>query len=116
MSFASLTSTHTITIQRPVIEEEASGGTKRTNWEAVPDLTEILCAILPMSTKEKIVWGQKNIIITDKIYTTSNISALIQRSDRILEPLTGRLFKIIGIRDLAGRQLVTEIECLEWTN
>ena len=114
MSLDTLCDTHTITVERPSMPVDSSGGTTRVSWAAVDGLTSLPCAIQPVSARDRILFQQHQVTVSDRIYLSGDYSSLIQRSDRIRETTSGRIFRITGAFDVAGQGQLTRLEVFEF--
>ncbi len=110
MSLTSLCRTHRISFQNGATVKDLAGGTTRENWTAVTGLTNLLCTIQNASYREKFLWGQRKLWLTNIIYLPkSTYVDSIQSNYRILDLADNRIFKILSYADEAGREALTKL-------
>lgn len=113
MSFASLM-THVITVRRPSQATDAAGGTTRgASPPAVSGLENVAASVQPMNAREKLLFGQRNVFLTHKIYLEGNQTALLRQDDLVENIATGKTYRIVGVEDAAGRDHHTVIHAVE---
>lgn len=112
MSLDVLCSTHQLLVERPVITQDSSGGTVRS-WVTL--FASIPGNVQPLSFREKIAFGQRQIMYTNRIYFAADYD--IQRQDRltVLSPVSTspRIFVALGAADMAGQGRAFNLEVRE---
>lgn len=108
MSFASLLNS-SVTLERPTNTQDSSGGITKS-WLSI---TTTPASVQPLSTKERMLFAQRQIMVTHRIYTAINLQP--QKGDRVTVPSTGQTFVIIGFMNQAGRNSVWSIDAKEQT-
>lgn len=101
MSLEHLTSTHYIKVERKSTTRDASGGQVNT-WEVVHQSVPV--TIQPTSSKERLLFAQRNIEYTNKIYSSTDLS--LSKNDRITDLNSLKQYVMTGSADQAGRMTV----------
>lgn len=105
MSLEHLTSTHRVKIERASWESDASGGQVKT-WSTVHENVSV--SIQPTTAKERLMFAQRNIEYTNKIYSSRDLEVV--KEDRLIDLKTGTKYVVTGYADMAGRGEVFLIE------
>jgi hypothetical protein len=113
MSIHALCRTHRISFELGTTVKDLAGGTTRENWTPVPGLTSLLCTIQNASHRERFLWGQRQLWLTNIIYIPRVYVDSIQSRYRIKELADNRIFKILSYADEAGRDALTKIYAQE---
>ncbi len=100
----------TVSFERPTTVKDSSGGPTRQAWSPVSGLQDVPAAVQPLSQKEKLLWMQRNILNTHRIYLASDTAP--HRDDRIRVD-TGEILIITGVQNQAGRDRVYSIDSYE---
>lgn len=99
-----------VTLERSQVTIDASGGAVK-GWLVVQE--NIPCSIQPTTAREKILFAQRQILYTNKIYFSSDIGA--KKDDRVKNPATGQVYVLVGYANQAGRDVVWCLEAREQT-
>lgn len=116
MSLHSLCLTHRVTFQEPTITLDASAGQQRQTWADVATLTNVPCTIQPLTAKERVLYAQRQILMTDRLFLSANYASLIKRHMRIKDLSTLRYYHILNWMDQAGRRLYVSVDLLEFSD
>ena len=114
MSLASfLTNTVEVQAQTPSALQDKSGAMVK-NWATKPGefgapLRDILCRVRPISTRYQMLYAQRNITVTHRVYF--DFVYPVSRGDRLLTD-TGKTLLVKGIFDTdeLGRLFVVDCE------
>lgn len=113
MSLVSLCTTHTITVERSPSSRDSSGAPKYQEWAAISGLSDLFASVQPMSSSERMLFAQRNLVLTHKVYLPGNYTTLIKKQDRVKDVNSGKIYTISGIFDVAGRGELTMLEVRE---
>lgn len=99
-----------VTLERSSVAVDQSGGAVKT-W--APVQLGIPCSIQPSTGRERMLFAQRQIMYTNKIYLSADIGA--KKDDRVKVPATGQVFVVTGYANQAGRDVVWCLEVREQT-
>jgi len=88
---------HEVTLQRPVLTKDASGGSSRS----FADVDTYTCSIQPLSYKEQARWGARQLFVTHVLYFDADRG--IRRGDRLYQAATGKYYVVLSYQDQAGQ-------------
>lgn len=108
MSLDSLCTTHTVKIERQSTTIDSSGGAVFT-WNEIHDA--VLVNIQPVKAKEKMLFAQRQIEYSNKIYSAVDLA--VKKKDRITDLNSGRQYVVTGYADMAGQNRAFLIEARE---
>jgi SPP1 family predicted phage head-tail adaptor len=100
---------HTITVERGRKTRDPSGGSL-VQWDPVSTAMNVKADIQPLSSADRMVFGQRMLYVTHHIYCEQNLG--LKRGDRITAD-TGQIFITKGFYDTAGRGRLYVIEARE---
>jgi len=98
VSFSNFYATQEITLVRPRIVKDSSGGSKRV-WGPAENEGPREASVQPVTAEDRASLGQRMIHATHKIYLRENPG--FKRGDRV-ESNDGRIFLVYGSLDAAG--------------
>ncbi len=114
MSLDALCDTHILLVEKPLITQDSSGGSVRS-WTTLFD--SIPGNVQPLSYREKILFAQRQIMYTNRIYFASDYG--ITRDCRLTvlfpESTPQRVFVALGSADMAGQGRAFNLEVREQT-
>jgi hypothetical protein len=100
--------TDTVTLERPYITLDEVAGSKREVWNPVVGSQNIPASIQPVSAQVRQDFASRQIIITHRIYTRSDLKA--QRGDRVRPNKGTAVYMVTAYYDQGGRGQVFMIE------
>jgi hypothetical protein len=103
--------TDTVTLERPYIILDQVAGSKRETWNPVSGSQNIPASIQPVSAQVRQDFASRQIIITHRIYTRTDLKP--QRGDRIRPNKGTVVYMVTGYYNQAGRDEVYMIEARE---
>lgn len=103
--------TDTVTLERPYIILDQLAGSKRETWNSVYGSQNIPASIQPVSAQVRQDFASRQIIITHRIYTRTDLKP--QRGDRIRPNKGTAVYMVTGYYNQGGRDQVYMIEARE---
>ncbi len=98
MSLAHLTSTHRIKVERKSTTRDTSGGQVNT-WDLLHEVA--LVTIQPTTAREKLLFSQRNIDYTNKVYSAKDLG--LGKLDRVTDLSSGKEYVVTAAADQAGK-------------
>lgn len=114
MSLEALCNTHTVTFKRGAVVKDVAAGHTRETWTPVEGLTELRCTIQNAGHQEKWLFAQRNETLTSVIFIPGDYTARINRSHRIEDLASGRIYLLLSWEDEAGRGVLTKVYAKEY--
>lgn len=115
MSLRSLTSTHAADVKRMPLRVDASGGATypKDQWVTVDGLAGVKGSLQPLTTYERMVFAQRQLEASYKFFVDGAKARLFRKDYQVAvtHPVAdaGRLFRVVGIDDVAGKNRLTRI-------
>lgn len=110
MSLASLCNTHLVKVERQTTTIDSSGGpvlTWSTLYESVP------VTIQPLAAREKVLWAQRQIVYSNKLYTDQNLQ--LRKEDRVTDLESGQVYVVTAWANMGGRSTAFSSDIREIT-